>query len=299
MKQTEIELREDMLQLFFYWMNERHAIYLRRQRGDPWPWTADPILQTYKFTNPYRENDKGTVWLREHVIEPYWNHPELFFNIASYRRYNLISTQKALGYITEYNPGYLNQVTVMHNNGKQVFTGAHMLCGNIRDDHGYLPPTKVEQVFGIVFPKLWDKRGEIEPKPGDTLESAFNRFMTSNIPAYGRFIWYEVITDLRHTRYLQNATDVMTWANPGPGARRGIMRLMGLSVKDIEHAPNNHELICIMRALLEMSPEYLAGWMPKLEMRDIEHSACEYDKWMRVRSGEGKPRQKFIPPHLR
>ena len=31
----------------------------------------------------------------------------------------------------------------------------------------------------------------------------------------------------------------------------------------------------------------------KLEMRDIEHSLCEFDKYERVRNGEGKPRGRY------
>jgi hypothetical protein len=55
--------------LFWYWISERHSIFLRRQEGKPKPWTDDPILRDYKFTNPFRENDRGTVWLRENFLE--------------------------------------------------------------------------------------------------------------------------------------------------------------------------------------------------------------------------------------
>jgi hypothetical protein len=32
-----------------------------------------------------------------------------------------------------------------------------------------------------------------------------------------------------------------------------------------------------------------AQW-PRWEMREVEHSLCEFDKYSRVRSGEGRPR---------
>ena len=38
---------------------------------------------------------------------------------------------------------------------------------------------------------------------------------------------------------------------------------------------------------------YLAYWIDGLEMRDIEHCLCEYDKYERVRLGEGRPRAKY------
>ena len=67
---------------FWYWVNERHSIYLRKAAGDPRPWTKDPILQRYKFTNVFRELDMGTKWLRECIILPHWSDgPLLLFNI--------------------------------------------------------------------------------------------------------------------------------------------------------------------------------------------------------------------------
>ena len=315
MKYKEIMLQERKLQQFFWWMNERHSIYLKRKRGEPWPWTTDPILQAFKFTNVYRELDTGTAWLREHIIEPAekngWDN--LFFNIATYRRYNYSPTAELLGYLgsdevneseeCDYNilkDFIVRQLLYKLHDGIKVFTSAHMLCGNIKGDDGIMPPTKVEQVFGISFSKLWNIRHSLEPVKGDTLESAFNRLMVSGVPGYGRFIWYEVITDLRHTHYLNGASDIMTWANPGPGARRGIMRLMNLDVRfESEFAPDNNGLVNSMFVLLQISPEFLDKWMDPLEMRDVEHSLCEWDKYQRVLNGEGRPRQKFVPPHLR
>src|SRR5579864_4281987 len=80
--------------LFWYWIGERHSIYLKKQAGLPKPWTVDLILQQYKFTNPFRENDRGTVWLREHFLEPHRNDPlELIaFNICWYRMFNWYKT---------------------------------------------------------------------------------------------------------------------------------------------------------------------------------------------------------------
>ena len=297
---------------FFDFCNERHAIYLRRQRGDKWPWTDDEILQQYKFTNVYRELDAGTWWLRVNIREPYKNDPELFFNIAMYRRYNRIECAEHLGYIHHYDAIKVeNDIEDFKAKGNRVFTSAYMTCAGIRDKDGTLSRSKVHQIFNIGFGDLWEKRREVEPVPGDTLESAFDRFLAAHIPSFGPFIVYEVISDLRWTRYLENASDTMTWANTGPGAARGIGRILGYSVKwhedEISYADfvkqrseyNGKEfMLAAMRALLDASPRYLADWMESMEMRDIEHSLCEYDKYMRAKLGEGRPKQKFYPPKV-
>jgi len=35
------------------YMNERHSIWMKRNKGEQKPWTQDPILQQYKFTNVF------------------------------------------------------------------------------------------------------------------------------------------------------------------------------------------------------------------------------------------------------
>ena len=47
---------------------ERQRIFFRRLRGNPPPWTADPILQRNKFTNAYRAADRVSQYLIRKVI---------------------------------------------------------------------------------------------------------------------------------------------------------------------------------------------------------------------------------------
>jgi hypothetical protein len=50
-----------------------------------------------------------------------------------------------------------------------------------------------------------------------------------------------------------------------------------------------------MRFLLDVSREYLSAGFPMLEMRDIEHTLCEFDKYERTRLGEGTVRMLYVP----
>ena len=284
-----VESPGSSVESFFKFIEERYAIYIRRTRGDEWPWTDDTILQKYKFTNIFRELDTGTIYCREAIRDPYADHPELFFNVAMYRLFNWVPTFETIGFVEEFDTKYVNKVVRrMREQGQQIFTGAHMITGTLGGD-------KIHQVVDICLAQLWENRRKLEPQPGDTLEMAFNRLCKKN-PGYGAFIAYEVITDLRWTRYLNKAGDIMTWANPGPGACRGINRIVGIFVYD---KSSTYDYLGTMRQLLEVSSSYLPSWVPLLEMRDIEHSLCEYDKYERCRLGQGKPRSRFVPPHLR
>ena len=107
---------------------------------------------------------------------------------------------------------------------------------------------------------------------------------------WGDFMAYEVITDLRHTRYLNKAPDINTWAVAGPGAIRGLNRLHG---RDYKKGMSQAQACAEMRELLELSRDALPDFVPPLELREIEHSLCETDKWLRVKQGQGRIRAKY------
>ena len=47
----------------------------------------------------------------------------------------------------------------------------------------------------------------------------------------------------------------------------------------------------------KMADLYIGNHVPldKVDMRTIEHSLCEWDKYERVRLGQGKPRSVYTP----
>lgn len=286
----------DKLENYFYWINERHSIYLKRQQGESWPWTEDPILQTYKFTNPFRENDRVTVWIRENIREPYADHPMLFFNLCVARMINWPETLENIGFIDRWDKGVmLDIIDIMHHmqrREEKVFTGAYILNA-VKGNKGESKPYKY---VTYAWDYVYKNHSILVPTFVDSLERAWNRLINGNIPYVGGFIAYEIVTDLRWTRYLNKADDILTWANAGPGAIRGINRLYGIDFND-RMAQNT--ALSVMNWLLSISYDYIAPYVPQMEMRDIEHSLCEWDKYQRALNNEGKLRSKYIPEHLR
>ena len=103
---------------------------------------------------------------------------------------------------------------------------------------------------------------------------------------------YEVVTDLNYTPVLDKAKDRFSWANAGPGAKRGLNRIHDRPLtKRLNAYQSNRE----MQDLLKDSARYLGRHIPILEvdMRCIEHSLCEWDKYERVRLAQGSPRSKY------
>ena len=150
---------------------------------------------------------------------------------------------------------------------------------------GTLGGTKVEQTVDKILTPLYLNQPTIYK---DSLEKTWREYLP--YAGFSGFMSYEVVTDLRWTIHLQNADDIYSWANAGPGAKRGLNRIHG---RPLNQNIKTHQLTEEMKELLDSSTDYLAYWVASLEMRDIEHCLCEYDKYERVRLGEGRPRAKY------
>jgi hypothetical protein len=50
-----------------------------------------------------------------------------------------------------------------------------------------------------------------------------------------------------------------------------------------------------MQWLLSIAYHFYEGPKRNFEMREIEHSLCEFDKYERVRNKQGAPRSKYYP----
>lgn len=268
---------------FFWWIQERHRIFEKKKRGlSREYWTEDPILMSFKFTNPYRENDKTTVWFREKMRDPLKDDNKVLMATVIFRWFNLIQTGETLlknNLHIEWDSELARQEIKKQD---QYVTGGYIIKTPDGKD-------KVDGVIWCIEQILKDENKLISDFIEATrLETAWEIFQ--EYPYLGAFMSYELVSDLRWTHFFRNATDIMSWANAGPGAMRGLNRIHG---RDLNYKRRTHKWNDEMYELLQISRERIGDWMPKLEMREIEHSLCEFDKYERVRNGEGRPRGKY------
>ena len=269
----------DNIERFFDYINERHSIYLKRQKRDPFPWTEDEILQTFSFCNVFRELDTVTIWLRQNWREPYADHPNLPFAMSMARQINWPDTLEELGFPEHWNPERIKAIMQGRmDRGEKVYTGAYMLTGT-------LGGTKVEQTIDKILTPLYENPPPIHH---NSLQNTWAEYLP--YAGFSGFMAYEVVTDLRHTKHLENAEDTMTWANAGPGAKRGLNRIHN---RELKKTIKPDQLLSEMSELLDISYLYLKKYVPILEMREIEHCLCEFDKYERTRLFEGRPRSKY------
>jgi hypothetical protein len=304
-------LPEENVAAFFAYARKRHAIYLKRQAGEPPPWTPDPILQQFRFTNVFRELDKTTLWFKEFVREPLYADPKVLLATVVFRWFNTIRTGETLFcQLDMFNKSPFEYFVEMQDvralrpwlrkQGPPYVTGSYMIRSKDNMD-------KLEGVLYYIqkftTESYWREWAEdLLDRPGAyTLEQTWLSFCAQE--GLGPFLAYEIVTDLRHTALLNRAKDIRTWANPGPGARRGIARLMDPNAerrmtptgKMRVVKANVKQSIEGMRELLNYSLDHRIwplNW-PEWEMREVEHTLCEFDKYERVRLGHGRPRQVF------
>lgn len=272
---------------YFSFLVSRYTAKVNKELGLPYPWSYDSIIQEYRFCNVFREDDRTTKWIKENVRDHWADHKYLWFALIVCRRINYVDTLHELGknlinWDAEDVISVLNERT---SSGKQTYSRAYSLATCSRKMH------KNDFTVWECLQKLWEERTYITwvlSQPDLTIRGVVEFLI--GYPGISYFIAYEIATDMRHTRYLNKANDIMSWANPGPGAIRGINRIYG---NETESRINTCQAVKDMRYLLSVSKQMLPDWFPDMEMRDIEHSLCEFDKYMRIKEGLGRGCRKY------
>ena len=264
---------------FFETARERYHIMLRRKNKEPAPWTDDQVLRDFYFCNVFREDDKTTAWLRKNIRNRLRSAtPEHIVKaIAAFRWFNYIPTGELIKDTLVAKGWNAAAVRYLLRKEKQLWSGAYIIMP--------LPGQKVRKLDGVCqcMRKLDAKGVAKVAAETKSLELTHQKLMDSQ--GMGPFMAYEVISDLLHTKVLRKATDRYTWANPGPGCKRGLDW-----VYDKKHTMSKAgrlEMLNHMRELLALSQQ-ACNWpedWPAWDMRTVEHWLCEYDKYRRGQAG--------------
>lgn len=306
------------------WINERHAIYMRKEIiqereatgnwelsaageaawGDPDPmaWrldylTNDPILAQYRFCNVYRELDRVTRWIHERIRVPYADHELLWLMLAIARTINWPPTLKNLMYAGAWPdaPGWWPPVLgewlqKFKNRGDKVYTGAYMIRAESDPKAAWYSWSKQRYIAEVVIGKLWEDREQLGAETSAGWWEALQQYT-----GWGPFMAYQVVVDLQHTRYLRDAPDNQTWAAAGPGTMRGLNRWRNRDPKTPMNQDVALDQLCMLRGELHR-PGVLESYVPTpIDLSDVCNVCCEFDKYERVRLGEGRPRAKYVP----
>lgn len=262
---------------------ERESIRIKKEAGKPRPWTKDEILATYRFCNVRREDDKVTRWIADNWRVPHADDKDLWFAMVFARLFNLPSTLGSVDIkdVLNWKSGAVHRaLTSAKSINGVLFNGAYIVSTNGK------AMEKVPYLFDFVLGPLWANRKSLRPKIGDTLSGYHARLMQYD--GLGSFMAAQVVADLKYVETLRSALDWHSWAASGPGSRRGLNRVC-------EHAPDEpwreqqwFQTLTMLRS--ELLP-LLKGM--ELHAQDLQNVNCEFDKYERVRLGEGRPKQLY------
>ena len=271
----------------FEFIYRRHRIYQLRKEGHSKPWTSDPILQRYRFCNVYRELDTQTIWFAENWRKPHENDEDLWFASLVFRFVNWHETAEELGFPIPFRARRFGQVLKERGEaGKKVYSGAYMIS-----THGVKQP-KYEYLMSSLE-AIWRERARIRYQPHGANGGSLAYFHQQLMGCFdvGSFLAAQVIADCKYTPRMDSARDWVSFAASGPGSRRGLNRVLNMPVKDPWKEAEWKYFIDKLRR--DIAPLIHTAGMPSLHAQDLQNCLCEFDKYERVRLGEGRPKSTY------
>ena len=272
------DMIEGRLELFTNYINEREKIRKAKESGQPFPWTDDPILRDYRFTNVRRTDDTVSKWYIKNIAQNpkltiedkilnailfrAWNKPEtsLIFQqpITDFSDFSLFRINRDAGRQLDNMPDYKQYGSAYFQSGlKGAWKGQHHSAQRMMDMISHV----VES--GIVASILSN------PKAVPTLE------LIRSIKGIGSFLAYQIWVDLTYIPEFPLSEDCMTVA--GPGCRLGIDMLFedkdGMTHEEcIFHLRDNQHA-------LDLDIDFT------LTVMDIENVMCEMSKYLKRHIG--------------
>lgn len=268
--------------------------HIRRAKDSGAPratWSTDPILTTYRFCNVRREDDRGTIWIRKNIREPYADHPYLWLMLCIARQINWPDTLAELIGTNAWpdqngNWSHHDMIHIMNDRMKRdlkVFTGAYMISA---------PATKgadkATYIATRVIGDLWSSRNTLSRlfRMRPTMQQVHKNL--TQFKGWGPFMAYQAIVDMRFTQLLCNANDRDTWAAAGPGTIRGLNRING---RPFKQALSQTQACDEMRVIYR-DVQRITG--VAMDFSDVPNVLCETDKMIRTQLGEGTPRSLYV-----
>lgn len=267
-----------------YWRfaAERQAIYFRRLAGQPGPWTTDPILSTYRFTNAYRAADRVSQFLIQEVQyrdDRPSTPDELFFRTLLFKIFNRIETwtalERALGPLS-YRHTDLNAIVDVLDNGmargQRIYSAAYIMpaptFGHRRKHANHLAMLK----------SMMDDRLPSTLRQAPSLRIVYE--LLRRYSGIGRFLAFQYAIDLNYSELLDH--DEASFVVAGPGALDGIAKCFTSTGRYSPEDVIND--VCEQQegAFAKIGLPFQTLFGRRLQPIDCQNLFCEISKYARV-----------------
>lgn len=267
-----------------YWRfaSERMSIYYKRLEDPIGPWTHDPILRTYRFTNAYRAADRVSQYLIREIQYRADRSPapaEVFFRTMLFKFFNKIETwellENELGPISWQAMNLDRASRVLEaatDHGAKIYNAAYIMpapaFGHKRKHDNHL--ALLGHMMNDGLP------GRISS--ARSLEEVFR--MIIGYPGLGPFLAFQYAIDLNYSTLIEFPEAQFVVA--GPGALDGISKCF---VDANEHRPEDIIYFMVDRQESEFARlglKWCGLFHRPLQPIDCQNLFCEISKYARV-----------------
>jgi len=315
---------------------------IERSPVDEWYQQAEfPLMRTTRLNNVRREDDRTTRCLRRVCSEAaqLWHLGEhevhlgrlLLLNIALWRAFGSIDFITSAGFRTDivdwdeaaFGPT-IETALKLWRDGQHAFTEAYHPARTFNSIEKQAWKAGDEE---IILKRYWKTCQLLEPLWKSSELVVKVALMTRScekttkclmkVTGFGGtgFAAKEVVQDLLFTPLFQSwdpasskfkscCNDLSTWCIVGPGARRGLNRLLGREVDLLAYCPaaktqeaflvEMHKLFAARKRGGRWPSQIRGVTQPDLLLHDVQFSLCEFDKYERAKYREGRIRR-FVP----
>ena len=219
------------------WIVDRYNVHIRKDvQKLPAPWTDNPVIQEYRFTNVRREHDKETRWVIENVCNAQMTEANKWLNIILFRMINKSETcknfmpinfdsvdwQNIVKYTMSLDPEYSVFTSAFYTSGLKRISAQK--CGHLTafkdKEHGVPPLISVIQYCK----ELYDN-GELIYNLGHCVSAQQVFQALQSVPGIGYFLAYQIFVDMTYCP--ESLWSENEFVVAGPGARRGLDLVFG------------------------------------------------------------------------
>jgi len=277
---------------FWYFVQERQRILERRVEGRPAPWTKDPILQDNRFCNTFRAADRECQYLIRSI--QYSEEAEqssledIIFRTVAFRLFSKHETWERITECLIHQPTvhdlasgeFLHALEWADARLGTLYTSSFMLCGV----KSYGPVNRKYETHERLLRHMFvndelGKRIQDLPSMQDTAA------LLAEYPLIGRFMSYQIATDINYSTATDFDEDEYVLA--GPGAVRGIEKMYGGRPRGRTYEDVIRDLRYTQLSNTDSS--FLGLYGRPLQLIDIQNCLCETDKYLRASMPELSP----------
>lgn len=287
-------LKTPLYDSYWYYAYERqNAFFYRNILNQSFPWTKDPILNSFRFTNDYRANDRVSQYLINHVIygndDMDFTDEDMVFRIILFKIFNKITTWCMI-------ESQLKEIRLRKNiltdirkilmksyqRKEKIYSGAYIMPSG-----SSIFGNKIKFLNHLALLELMVKE-DFFKKVSESQDFEELYHLLLDYPMIGPFLAYQYAIDINYSTVVDFSED--EFVSAGPGAQSGIIKCFS----NVENSDYEYIIKYVTeKQEYEFDRLGLKFYTLKgrpLQLIDCQNIFCEFDKYSRVKypAFEGK-----------